>query len=117
MIVPGFELGAKKADPNTVIDVRVLGNWYDASKAAELAISMFDAGVDVILTVSGGANQGAKARRKYVLCLDEDLYELAPGTIAGCAALSQERAVYERVIDAVEGNLPYGEAVLEPIVY
>ncbi len=117
MIVPGYERGAKEVDPDIEVDFRVLGNWCDANKAGDLANSMIDAGVDVILTAAGGANQGviqaAQARGKYVLYFDDDHYELAPGTIVvGCAALRQERAVFERVIEAVEGRLPYGEAVI-----
>ena len=116
MIVPGYKRGAQEVDQDIELDYRILGNWYDANKAADLANSMFDDGVDVILTVSGGANQGviqaAIARGKYVLYFDEDQYALAPGTIVGCAALKQEQAVYERVIEAVEGRLPYGSAVI-----
>ena len=116
MIVPGFEKGAKAADAAVTNDFRVLGNWYDANKAAELANSMMDAGVDVILTVAGGANQGVikavQERGRYVLYLDDDNYALAPGTIVGCAVLKQERVVYEKVKEAVEGTLTWGEAVI-----
>jgi basic membrane lipoprotein Med (substrate-binding protein (PBP1-ABC) superfamily) len=66
--------------------------------------------------VAGGANQGvikaAQERGRYVLYLDDDNYELAPGTIVGCAALMQDRAVYEKVKEAVEGTLKWGEAVI-----
>jgi simple sugar transport system substrate-binding protein len=116
MIVPGFEMGAKAVDAGITNDFRVLGNWYDANKAAELANSMIDAGVDVIAVAAGGANQGvikaAQERGKYVLYLDDDHYALAPGTIVGCAALMQDRAVYEKVKEAVEGTIRWGEAVI-----
>ena len=116
MIVPGFEMGAKAVDSGIEVDFRVLGNWYDANKAAELAKSMIDAGVDAIMTVCGGANQGVIAacqeRGKYVLYVDDDHYDLAPGTIAGCAALRQTQAVSEAVKKAIEGTLKYGEAVI-----
>jgi len=116
MIVPGYTQGAKEVDSRIEVDYRVLGNWYDANKAGDLANSMIDAGVDVIMTACGGANQGviqaAQDRGKYVLYLDDEHYDLAPGTIAGCAVLRQERAVFERVVEAVEGRLPYGEAVI-----
>ena len=116
MIVPGYARGAKEVDSRIEVDYRVLGNWYDANKAGDLTNSMIDAGVDVIMTACGGANQGviqaAQDRGKYVLYLDDEHYDLAPGTIAGCAVLRQERAVFERVVEAVEGRLPYGEAVI-----
>ncbi len=113
MIKPGYELGAKLSNPAIEVDFRVLGNWWDANKAAELANSMIDAGVDVIMTVCGGANQGVitacQERGKYVLYLDKDNYDLAPGTIIGCSALSQEQAVYENVKAAIAGELVWGE--------
>jgi simple sugar transport system substrate-binding protein len=113
MILPGYELGAALANPAIEVDFRVLGNWWDANKAAELANSMIDAGVDVIMTACGGANQGViqacQDRGKYVLYLDKDNYALAPGTIIGCSALSQEQAVYENVKAAMAGELVWGE--------
>jgi len=113
MIKPGYELGAKLANPVTEVDFRVLGNWWDANKAGELANSMIDVGVDVIMTVCGGANQGVitacQERGKYVLYLDKDNYDLAPGTIIGCSALAQETVVYENVKAAMTGNLLWGE--------
>ncbi len=114
MLAPGFELGAKNAEPGITLDIRIIGNWYDANKAAELANSMIDTGVDVILTICGGANQGvisvSQERGTYVLYLDSDDYGIAPGVIAGCAVLMQDRAVFESVIAAIEGNLEWGAA-------
>ncbi len=112
MIVPGYKNGALAADPRIKVDYRVLGNWYDANKARELAKSMIDSGVDVILTICGGANQGvltaAKESGVYVLYFDSEQYNLAPGTIAGCVTLEQKRAVYEHILQAYAGTLPWG---------
>ena len=58
MMKPGYEQGLKAVNAGITVDYRVIGNWYDANKAADLANSMIDAGVDVILTIAGGANQG-----------------------------------------------------------
>jgi basic membrane lipoprotein Med (substrate-binding protein (PBP1-ABC) superfamily) len=114
MMKPGYEMGLKAVDPGFTVDYRVIGNWYDANKAADLANSMIDAGVDVILTIAGGANQGVikvcKERGKYVLFVDSNEYKIAPGTIVGCAVLNQARATYERVKMAIEGTLEYGKA-------
>jgi len=114
MMRPGFERGLHDVDAAIEVDFRVIGNWYDAGKAADLAHSMFDAGVDVILTIAGGANQGvinaAQERGKYVLYFDANGYAIAPGTILGCAVLRQDRLTYERVKMAVEGGLEFGVA-------
>jgi simple sugar transport system substrate-binding protein len=113
MILPGYVQGAKLANPAIEVDFRVLGNWWDANKAGELANSMIDAGVDVIMTACGGANTGVIAaceeRGKYVLYLDKDNYDLSPGTIIGCSALAQADAVYENVKAAIAGELVWGE--------
>ncbi len=112
MIVPGYKKGALAADPRIKVDYRVLGNWYDANKARELAKSMIDSGVDVILTICGGANQGvitaAKESGVYVLYFDSEQYALAPGTIAGCVTLTQKEAVRKLVLQAYSGTLPWG---------
>ena len=94
-IIPGYQKGAKAVDPKITLDYRVIGNWYDANKAGDLANNMIDTGVDVILSISGGASQGiikaAQARGKYVICFDSDVYSIAPGTIIGCVTLNQTR--------------------------
>jgi len=114
IIRPGFEKGLKAVDPNITLDFRVVGNWYDATKAAALANSMMDAGVDVIAAVAGGADQGtisaAKERGRYVVYFNSNKYKLAPGTILGCSLVNQKRAVHERVKLAIEGKLAFGIA-------
>jgi basic membrane lipoprotein Med (substrate-binding protein (PBP1-ABC) superfamily) len=114
MMKPGFEQGLQAVNPKITLDYRVIGNWYDANKAADLANSMIDAGVDIILSITGGAAQGiikaAKEKGKYVLFFDSNEYKQAPGTIVGCAVLYQEKAAYERVKMAIQGKLPYGKA-------
>lgn len=114
LIIPGFEQGLKAADPAFQLDVRVLGNWYDATKAAELARSMIDSGVDVILPICGSASQGviktAQDAGKYLLFFDSDEYARAPKTILGCTALRQENLAYTKLKEAVEGKLAFGKA-------
>ena len=113
-IMPGFQQGFQAVNPGITLDYRVVGNWYDANKAADLANSMIDAGADVILAIAGGAGQGvisaAQARGKYVLLFDSDQYQLAPGTIVGCAILREEKLVTEILAKVVAGTVPFGTA-------
>ncbi len=113
-IIPGYTQGFTAADPRITLDYRVIGNWYDATKAADLANSMMDAGVDVILPIAGGAGQGvikaAQERGRYVVYFDSNVYAIAPGTILGCATLDQNRAVYETLTKAMQGTLVFGKA-------
>ncbi len=116
MIVPGFEKGLKAADPAARLELRVVGNWYDATKAAELANGLFDAGAAAILPIAGGASRGvigaAKARGRFALCFDDASgYASAPGTVIGCAVIGQERLVYEklkRLLAEGPGSTLYG---------
>ena len=110
----GFELGLKSVNAEIRLDFRVVGNWYDAAKGADLAAGMFDSGTDVILTIAGGANQGviseARKRGKYVLWFDSNGYNEAPGIVVGCSVLNQEQMAFEKTILAIDGGLTYGSA-------
>ncbi len=114
LIAPGFEQGLKAADPGFTLDTRVVGNWFDATKAAELSRSMVSTGVDVILPICGSASQGViktmQEAGKYVVFFDGDEFAKAPKTILGCTILHQERLTYTKLKAAVDGTLPFGTA-------
>ena len=90
-ILPGFLDGARQVDPEISVDFRVIGNWYDANKAAELAASMIDAGVDVFASIAGGAAQGiiraAGEQGAYAVFYNTNEYSRAPGVIVGCGIM------------------------------
>ncbi len=108
LIRPGFEAGLKAVDPGISLEVRVVGNWYDANRSAELAASLIEGGVDVILPIAGGAGQGvlsaSRERGTYAVWFEGKGYGLAPGTILGCTVLDQERLVRERVGALLAGD-------------
>ncbi len=112
-IVPGFEEGLKAVSPEGKVEFRVVGNWYDAAKGAELAKGLFDQGVSVVMPISGGANQGvltaAKASGRAVLWYDTDGYAVEPGVVFGSGRILQDKAAYELVKKALAGTLEYGK--------
>ena len=114
VILPSFQMGARSINANIEVDFRVLGNWNDAAKAGELATSMIDRGVDVILTIAGSGNQGvvgaARSRGAYVLWFDSAGYAVAPRFVVGSAVVRQDLATYERVAAAIRGELEFGKA-------
>jgi simple sugar transport system substrate-binding protein len=114
LIAPGFEAGLKAVDPSFSLDIRVLGNWYDATKASDLAKSMIASGVDVILPICGSASQGvvkaAKDLNRYLVFFDSDEYDRAPGTILGCVALKQEDLAYAKLQEFAQKATPWGRA-------
>jgi len=111
-MVPGFLAGAKLADPQIELDRRIIGNWFDANKAAELASSMMDSGVDVFTSIAGGAARGllrtAMDRGSYVVSYNVDEYDLAPGAIVGCGLMEQKKLVLEILGQALAGEIQYG---------
>ncbi len=114
MIIPGFTQGLKAVDPAFQLDIRVLGNWYDAAKAADLSRSIYAGGADVILPICGSASQGAvkvaQETSKYLVFFDNDEFARAPQNILGCTVLHQEELAYRSLKAAVEGTLPFGKA-------
>ena len=118
-ILPGFSTGAEYANSSITVDFRVVGNWYDAEKARSLAVSMYNSGVDIILTIAGGANQGVitagRNMGKYVLMYDVSSYDDAPGVIIGSTVIKQERAAYEKIKLAITGRMEFGTAEIATV--
>ena len=114
-IRPGFEMGFKNVNSNIDLDFRIIGNWYDASKAAELASDMYSNGTDIILTIAGGANQGvltaAKNANKFVLWYDSNGYAIEPGVVIGSGVIREDKAAEEMVKKAIEGTLERGTSI------
>lgn len=114
VILPGFELGLRAVDPEATVDFRVLGNWYDAGRAAELADSMYATGSHAILAIAGGGGQGviaaARDRDAAVIWYDTPGLDEAPGIVLGSTYIKLDEAAYERTLRAIEGELAYGEA-------
>ena len=111
----GYLDGAKAVNKNFELDFRVLGNWYDAAKASELAASMIKNNVDVILTICGGGNAGVVAAARehgaYVMWFDRPGYSYGKDIVVGSTEISQKTACTDSVIAFVEGRLEFGISV------
>ncbi len=112
VILPGFLEGARAVDPGFEADFRVVGNWYDATKGAELAKAMHAAGASVVMPIAGGANQGVVAAAKdegfYVAWFDDNGYANAPGYVISSSAMAQDRLAYEKTKAWLDGTLETG---------
>ncbi|MDR0463748.1 MAG: BMP family ABC transporter substrate-binding protein [Treponema sp.] len=111
-MVPGFIEGAKLADPEIELDMRIIGNWSDANKASELASAMINSGVDVFTAIAGGAAQGliktAAERGAYIVWYNTNAYNLAPGFVTGCGIMEQKKLTMEILENALNGKIQYG---------
>ncbi|MDR1747469.1 MAG: BMP family ABC transporter substrate-binding protein [Spirochaetaceae bacterium] len=114
ILLPSFIEGAQAADPETEVDFRIVGNWYDASKAAELARAMYNAGADVILPISGGANQGViSAARElgfYISWFDDNGFSKAPGYVVSSSVIRQDKLAERVITDFLEDTIRFGTA-------
>jgi len=115
IILPAYREGARAAVPDCEVDFRVVGNWYDATKGAELARAMYNAGVDVIMPIAGGANQGVIAAARdagfYIAWFDDNGFQKAPGLVVSSSLMAQERLAYEKTRAFLQGTLKTGEPV------
>lgn len=114
IIYPSFVKGAKAACPTATVDFRVVGNWYDATKGAEIADALIKTGVDVILPICGGASQGvissAVNNKIYISWFDDSGFSRAPGTIIGSSTVSQAEMAAIVTKEFLNGNTPWGVA-------
>jgi simple sugar transport system substrate-binding protein len=114
IILPGFLEGAQGINPGYTVDFRIVGNWYDAAKAGELAADMIRGGVRVLLCIAGGANEGvihaAAEGGAKVVWFDTNGYAIGPGIVVGSSVLYQDKAAYNQVLRYLEGTLSFGAA-------
>ena len=114
IIYPYFEKGAQAANSKSTVEFRIVGNWYDATKGAELADAVAKIGVDVILPICGGASQGvitsAVNNGIYVTWFDDNGFAKAPGTIISSSVMEQKKMSYNVTKEFIEGKTPWGSA-------
>jgi simple sugar transport system substrate-binding protein len=112
IILPGYLEGAKAVDPEYTVDFRIVGNWYDAAKASELATDMIHNGIRVILCIAGGANEGvvqaAALLGAKIVWFDINGYGIRPGTVVGSAVMYQDKAARSLTLRYLGGHLPFG---------
>jgi len=112
IILPGYEKGAKSANEKIEVDFRIVGNWYDAKKGAELADAMSASGVDVILPICGGACQGviasAKEHQTKLCFFDSSSYGSAPGLVISCVETLQEKLTARLIKEYLDGTIKWG---------
>lgn len=114
VLFPYFEKGGKAVFPETSVDFRVVGNWYDAVKSAEIADGLIAKGVDVLLPICGGAAQGvissAKNNGAYVTWFDNNGFARAPGTIISSTVMEQKKMSKEITLEYLNGKTEWSTA-------
>lgn len=107
----GFEAGAKYA--NDSIDVRVAytGSFSDPTAGKEAALSMYDAGADIVYHAAGGTGigvfQAAQERGKFAIGVDADQSKSEPkfaDVILASMVKRVDTAVFNAVKSVVEDS-------------
>ncbi len=113
ILYPYYARGAADAVEGTTCEFRIVGNWYDASKGAEITDALCAQGVDVIMPICGGASQGvitsAREHGIFLSYIDENSFAKAPGTVISSCTTKQEVAAEEAVLDYITGKTQWGK--------
>lgn len=78
--INAFALGARLANPKAIVKVVWTNSWYNPGMEKEAAMSLIDAGADVIATGADSAAplQAAQERGKFAIGYDSDSSQFAP---------------------------------------
>jgi basic membrane protein A len=120
-LIKKFECGYKAGAMTTRPDVKVLtaytGRWDDPAKGAELAMSQFGQGADIVMHASGSCGLGVinAAKTKgpgfYAIGVDADQDYIAPGRVLTSMMKRVDNAVYLTCKSVVDGTFKPGDHV------
>jgi len=103
-----FKLAARTVKPDIEIQEFYTGDWRDAAKAKEGALSMYDSGVDIMWHSGDGIGLGvvnaAKEKNKFVLGNTLDQSILAPQNVVSGALYDWTAIMREILYDILNGN-------------
>ncbi|WFD09381.1 BMP family protein [Tepidibacter hydrothermalis] len=102
-----YKFAAKKVNPDVEIQELYTGDWRDAAKAKEGAISMYDGGTDIIWHSGDGIGLGVvdagKEKGKTVLGNVADQNILAPDAVLS-GVVYNFSTVIEQIIDDIQND-------------
>ena len=108
----GFEQGVHYIDPEITILKGVIGSFTDPIKGKEFANAQYDQGADIIAQVAAGSGLGiieaAAEQKKFVVGVDTDQDNLAPGWVLTSMEKHVDVGVYNAVKSVVEGKFEGG---------
>lgn len=112
----GYEAGAKKINPQISVVANYCGvtsaAWNNPPKGKELAMSQYDAGVDVVFAAAGasgfGAFDAAEDKKKLVIGCDSNQNWIKPGLVLTSMLKRVDLAVFSAIQDAQAGKFTGG---------
>jgi basic membrane protein A len=119
----GFEQGAQYVKPDIQVVTQYISGENDFSgfakpdEAKEIAVQMYDDGVDVIYAAAGGSTLGAidaaKESDKPIITTGSDQRYLAPEVVATSRTKNMNEAVFMLIQKFVKGELQSGNIQLD----
>jgi basic membrane protein A and related proteins len=104
----GFSAGIKYVNPDCKIVLNYVGGWADPAKGKEIALSMYDQGIDIVYAFAGGSGlgvfQAAKARDKYAIGTDVNQNYIDPDHIVLSAQRYLDVVIYDTIKDLMNGK-------------
>ncbi|MBD3305214.1 BMP family ABC transporter substrate-binding protein [candidate division KSB3 bacterium] len=103
--INSFAKGVVEANPDAVVKVVWTGSWYDPAKEKEAALSLINAGADVIAQHqdSPAAQEAAQDHKIYCVGYNQDMSHFAPDAHL-TAAIWNWKLYYERVVEEVRAG-------------
>jgi basic membrane protein A len=116
----GYEQGVRYINPKAEVLINMTGTtpaaWNDPAKGAELAMSQFDRGADVIYAAAGGTGlgvlQAAADRGRLAIGVDSNQNCIQPGHVLTSMLKRVDVAVYEAFKTAMDGTWQPGVRAL-----
>ncbi|MFV0551954.1 MAG: BMP family ABC transporter substrate-binding protein [Anaerorhabdus sp.] len=110
--VVGYEAGVRYVNPDAKIIEAVVGNFNDANKGKEIAMSMYNQGADFIQHIAGASGLGvftaAKEANRYAFGVGGNQNAIEPDYIAATSIRNVNEMVYNEVKSLVEGTWQEG---------
>ena len=104
----GFEAGVRYVNPDATVLTSVVGDFSDANKAKEMAVSMYTQGADFIQHLAGASGLGvfaaANENNKYVFGVGSNQNYLYPDNIVATSIRNVDDMVYNQVKQIVDGT-------------
>lgn len=116
--ITGFEVGAKYINPDIEVLTSMTGNFDDAAKAKEVAMSMIEQGADVLMQNADHAGFGvfeaAEDSGVYAIGSIGDQAELAPDTIIVSGVIEMPIALVAFVDKYLMGDFEAANFMMGP---
>ena len=109
--INSFAKGAREVNPSAVVKVVWTGSWYDPAKEKEAAVSLINAGADVIAQHqdSPAAQEAAQEHNIYSVGYNQDMSRFAPDAHL-TAPMWNWSVYYEKLITSIQDGTWKAEA-------